>query len=256
MKNRLSAPRTALLAMLLPVAIASFQASASGWPVVDVVHIQTSLKTQFDALAQYAKQLQGMAKDAAHYKDVYNHYQQQLIKVKRMVSSLNFAGGQPLEKVDTYDGVEQRCHKKPSGLGLRNLLTGLAGANDDIVTQQRTICEAIQVAQNEKFNETVDFAMRVRKETQDDLAKLATQRDSGQTQGLVEGNTNAAITASAQFDAVYHDYTSRIQMYDAQISALEARQRTLAQLAMKGEDNPIGTLVKTGTLGAALKVGN
>lgn len=256
MKCRLRTPRTLLLAMLLPVSIASFQVSASGMPVVDVVHIQTSLKTQFDALAQYAKQLQGMAKDAQHYKQVYDHYQQQLIKVKRLVSELNFIGGQPLAPVDIYDGVEERCHKKPSGLGLRNLLSGLGAGDDNILTQQRMICEAIQIAQNMKFNETVDFATRVRKETQADLTKLATQRDSGQTQGLVEGNTNAAIIASNQFDAVYHDYTARIQMYDSQISALEDRQRSLAQQAMKGESNPIGTVVKTSVLGAALKVGN
>lgn len=226
-------------------------------PVTDAAHIFVNVKTQFDALAQYIKQLQSMATDAAHYRQVYQHYQQQLIKVRRMVSSLQFSGTPALSTVDVQDGVEQRCHKKPSGLSLRGLLNGLASnANGDILEEQQQICEAIQISENMKFNETVDFLARVRKETEQEMNGLAGRRDSGSTQGGVEANTNDAVTSGLRLDSIYRDYTAKIQMFDTQISALESRQRVLAQRAMKGETNPIGTLVKTGTLKAALSVGN
>ena len=244
-------------AVLVLALAASPAAKASGWPVVDLAHINTSLKTQFDALAQYAKQIQGMAKDAAHYKAVYDHYQQELIKVQRMVSQLSYSGTQPLTAVDPNAGVEQRCNKKPSGLSLKSLVNKLVpDPNANIIEEQKAVCEAMVMTENARFNETVDFLTRVRQETEKELAELAKRRDASNSKGTVDNNDNDQLGSGLRLTAIHQDYSAKMQMFETALGSLTERQRALARQAMQGDNKPIGALIKTGTLEAALKVDN
>lgn len=245
-------------AMALVLGFCSSPAGAQA-VVIDPAHITTSLTSQFQALAQYGKQLTGLAKDTAHYKAVYDHYQQQLIKLQRMVTTLSFSGSQPMEKVADDYLVDSVCQSTHGGLNLRSILSGFhPDPKGDIVAQQKLICELTQTTRNMKFNETIDFLTRVKTETQDAVKKIADRQDSGgKTESAVNTSTNDAANVGVQLQGVYQNYTSKLQMYDAQIASLVDMQRTLATGALRGVDRgPIGTLVKTATLQTALKAGH
>jgi hypothetical protein len=231
------------------------EARATGIPVVDISHIIATLQSQLNDLMQYGKQIQGMATDYAHYKAVMDHYRQQLIRLQRMASTLSFSGTEPLPKVDEDYMVEETCRGAHGGLNLRNALSSFRlNPKGDFVEQQRMICSLRQVARNQKFNETVDFLTRIKEETQAELNNMASRQDSGgETQGAMQTATADAEATNARLNAVYQNYSSKVQMYDSQIAALDDMQKTLAAMALKGENNPIGTMVKTATLEAALK---
>ncbi|MGY4514869.1 hypothetical protein [Lysobacter sp. HA18] len=245
-----------VLAVALGTGVASNDARATGIPVVDISAIITALQSQFNDIAQYAKELQGMATDAAHYQEVMSHYRQQLIKLQRMVSTLSFSGTQPLNKRDDDFMVDVVCDGSHGGLDLRRLLSVFQlDPNGDIVGQQRTICQLRQVARNQKFNETIDFLTRVKAETQAELNEMASRQDAGgETQGGVQTSVNDATATSVRLSAIYQNYSTKVQMYDNQIAALDDMQRTLTAAALKGGNDPIGTMVHTATLEAALKI--
>ncbi|GAB1596673.1 hypothetical protein [Lysobacter claricitrinus] len=245
-----------LVVVLATTASSPRYAQATGLPVVDISAIMTAIMSQMNDIAQYAKEVQGMATDVAHYQAVMDHYRQQLIRLQRMASSLSFSGTQPLQKVPDDYMVDTMCQSSHGGLDLRSLLSSFRlNPKGDLIQQQRTICELRQVARNQKFNETIDFLTRVKEETQTELSQMASRQDSGgETQAAVQTSTNDAMASSVRLSAIYQNYSSKVQMYDTQIASLDDMQKTLATAALKGENNPIGTLVKTATLETALKV--
>jgi hypothetical protein len=258
MKARNRSGKSAFLSIVLTAALlgGAPESKATGLPVVDISHIIATLQSQLNDLMQYAKQVQGMATDYAHYKAVMDHYRQQLIRLQRMASSLSFSGTQALDKVPDDYMVEETCHANAAGLNLKSLLSGFRlDPKGDFVAQQRAICTLRQVARNQKFNETIDFLTRIRDETQSELNTMATRQDGGgETQAAMQTATADAVATDARLNAVYENYSSKVQMYDSQIVALDDMQKTLASMALKGENNPIGTMVKTATLKAALSV--
>lgn len=245
------------VALLVTTAGIAPPTQATGVPVVDGAHISTSLSSQFSAVAQYGKQVAGMAKDAQHYMATYQHYQQELIKLQRMVSKLSFGTGRPLQKVDETYMVDETCGGGASGFSLTSVFKSLLpNPKGNILEQQRTICGMIQINRNMKFNETVDFLTKTRKSTTQELSDLASRLDTSKNKGNVDQNTNDQLAAANRLQAIYDNYQSQMQYYETQISSLEEFQRTLALGALKGSDKgPLGTLVKTATLQAALNVG-
>lgn len=258
MKARNRNGKSAFLSIVLAAALVGGtpESKATGVPVVDVSHIIATLQSQLNDLMQYAKEIQGMATDYAHYKAVMDHYRQQLIRLQRMASTLSFSGTQPLERVAEDYMVEETCRGAGGGVNLKSTLSRFRlNPKGDFVEQQRMICALRQVARNQKFNETIDFLTRIRDETQAELVQMASRQDSGgETQAAMQTATADAEAANARINAVYQNYSSKVQMYDSQIAALDDMQKTVAAMALRGENNPIGTMVKTATLKAALEV--
>lgn len=229
------------------------QMQASGWPVVDALLNKTQLKSQFESVMHYAKQIQGMAKDALHYKAVYDKYQQELIKLQRMVTGLSMLGERTPAKRDRQWNIE-RCGGRGFSLTstLRNVLTDSKG---DIYQQQQDICAWIQVTENDRYNLTIDMISKVRQQTEEAILKAAARRDMNDKNGTVSASDNDLLTLSTQLEAVHKNYEANLKAYESQLSALKSAQTTLAESALRGERGPLGTLVKTAALQGALKIG-
>lgn len=249
-KRRVAA--SSALAASLAIAVASSAVHASGWPVVDALLNKTQLKSQFDAVMQYAKQVQGMAKDAAHYKATYDKYQQELVKLQRMMTGLTMLGERAPAKRDRTWNIE-RCGGRGFSLTstLRSVLTDSKG---DIYKQQQEICAWIQVTENDRYNLTVDMISEVRRETESAIQQAAARRDTDNKNGTVSASDNDLLTLNTQLTAVHKNYEANLKAYESQITALKSAQATLADSALRGEPSALGTLVKTAALQGALKV--
>lgn len=245
--------RSVALVLTATLLVPVIPTQASGWPVVDALLNKTQFKAQIEAVMQYAKQIQGMAKDAAHYKATYDKYQQELIKLQRMVTGLSMLGERDPAKRDRLWNIE-RCGGRGFSLTstLRNVLTDSKG---DIYRQQKDICAWIQVTENDRYNLTIDMISEVRKETENAILKAAARRDTDNRNGTVSVSDNDLLTLNTQLTAVHKNYEANMKAYESQLSALKSAQVSLADNALRGERGPLGTLVKTTALQGALKIG-
>lgn len=236
------------------LAVTSGTAAAAAMLVNDPTLNFTQLLSQSEAVAQYAKQVAGMAKDAAHYKAVYQKYQQELIKLQRMVTGLKM-GGENAPTTREEDWNTGRCGG--AGFSVGSVLSKISLNKDgNIIAQQQDICRWIQVVENRKYNLTVEMISEVKSETTKALNQAASRLDGDKSNGGMDTSSNDLLSVGTQLEAVHKNYAANIQAYDAQISALKSAQVALAEQALRGERGPLGTLVKTGALQGALKVGN
>lgn len=222
-------------------------------PVVDGLLNKTQFKSQWEAVIQYGKQIQGMAKDAAHYKATYDKYQQELIKLQRMVTGLSMLGERTPAKRDRQWNIE-RCGGRGFSLTstLRNALTDPKG---DIYSQQQDICAWIQVTENDRYNLTIDMISQVKQETERAISQAAARRDTNNKNGTVNASDNDLLTLNTQLTAVHKNYEANLKAYESQLSTLKSVQTGLAEVALRGERGVLGTLVKTAALQGALKIG-
>lgn len=250
LRRRLGAKTLLLGALLIGQPLV---AQAYVMPVVDGILNKTQFKAQVEAVIQYAKQVQGMAKDAAHYKATYDKYQQELVKLQRMVTGLAMLGEREPAKRDRLWNIE-RCGGRGFSLTstLRNVLTDSKG---DIYKQQQDICAWMQVTENDRYNLTIDMISQVRKETERAILEAAARRDTNNKNGTVSASDNDLLTLNTQITAVHKNYEANLKAYESQLSALRSAQTTLAESALRGERGPLGTLVKTAALQGALKIG-
>lgn len=206
-------------------------------------------------------QLRGIAKDASEYQQqyqrwmqTYSHYQQQLIKAQALAKSYQLPASRPVEEVDVNHLVAERCGGNLSVVGA---LKALAPArHGDYIAQQRHICVQMQQVRNQKFNETVRFTRDVVPKIRADANKAQEVRQASGTIGANDTASQMAVQAMSQLSTDMAAWGARMDGYDQLLNTLQDSQRQLAQMALDGNKDPIGTLVKTGALQGALKVGN
>lgn len=206
-------------------------------------------------------QLQGMAKDGAEYATqaqrwyaTYAHYQQQLVTMTGIMKSFQLPAGKKLETVGPDHLVTQRCG---SGAGLRGMLQSIApNRDDDYIAQQRAICASMQRIQNTKYNETVMFLRDTVPRMEADVKRVQSMRASDNNQGTVDAAAEASAHLMTELATQMGAWNVRMQAYDGIVDSLQESQRQLAKMALQGERNEIGTLVRTGALKSALKIGN
>ena len=75
-------------------------------------------------------------------------------------------------------------------------------------------------------------------------------------QGVTQASQYDAANYSNAFDTRYRAWEVNIRTYDTYIEAMEYKQRALTHMGLKGEENPLGAVVKTAALKAALEVGD
>lgn len=244
------------LTLTLGLTLMAAGGNAVTMPVVEVGgNLIQSMLNQLNTAGQYAQDAAEYGEQAARWQQTLSHYQQQLIRMQSLMMSFGLPQGQQMTEVADDYMVSQRC----GGGGFS--LTSLArvfnlNPSGNLIEQQKTICANIQLTRNAKYNETVRFMQKTAPEMQTMLTELKAQRDASNNQGNVEASNNNAMQASNKLTVNFQTWSSRMQMYDAYIGSMEENQKLLATLALKGENNPIGTLVKTGALAGALQVGN
>lgn len=217
----------------------------------------TQINTSLTQLNTYMQQIQAYAEyglQANRWYQTYAHFQQQLVRMQGIIKSFGLPTGQTLRKVDADYLVADRCG---GGLSLGNVLYALAPKrSDDLIQQQRAICVQLQRLQNTRYNETVELLAETMPKMEAQVKLVSDMRKRDNTNGTVDGSAQAALQTMADMQKEMQEWDSRMDAYDGLAAALKESQRQLAQMALKGDRNPIGTVVKTAALRAALKVGN
>lgn len=223
-------------------------------------HAQAIVNDPVHQLQNILTQLYGTGKDTAEYStqaqrwyQTYEHYQQQLVKMRGIVKSFALPTGQTLKEVPPNYMVAERCG---AGLSLTGALAAISPRSDsDYIGQQRDICSAIQRVQNIKYNETVAFLRDTVPKMEQDVKRVEAERAKDDNSGTVSGATEESAALLTNLTTQMQSWGARMQAYDSFAAGMQESQRQLARMALGGEKSPIGSLVKTGVLKAALKVG-
>ncbi|SFK97302.1 hypothetical protein [Lysobacter sp. cf310] len=256
--NGRKSKKLALASVLLACSLAAGNGSAMG-PVVEVgPNLIQSILNQINTYSQRFADTAAYANDAKSWLDQLNHMKQQLINIQSMLSTVAMPNGTTWTKVNanTYL-VQESCDRGGGGFSVSGLLSmiGLDPAGD-WVAKQKEICVNIRRARNEKYNYTVDFVQTVAPQMQNMLKSVNSRRNSSNTQGNVAAVDSSSNEISNDLALKFQIWQGQMQTYDVYIATMEENQRTLAYKAMKGQQTILGSLVKTGALATALKVGN
>ena len=233
MEARLKCRRRSLVTAIF-AAIMAFSApvGASGVPVVDVAHL---IRTVLGHYMNYSQNGLQYAKEVAQWKQMYDHYQQQLIRGG--IYNAQTGAWTEFEKRDPDEGLEQSC-------GMSDALK-----QGTVAMRQFDVCQKIVRAQNAQYNEVIRVLETSRKRDQE-LQDIYRDRMSvGTDQGRLAANDNQlqAFEARVQMDLQYA--SQMLAAYDSYLANLKADQRRLAGQALWGE-GAVGDVVR----GAALKL--
>lgn len=228
----------AFVATLLPVA-----SRASGIPVVDFINWIQNYLQQYQAAAEYSE-------DARRWYDSYQHMQQQLIKLQGITTSMGPMTEQLARRREDY-GMVESCRGSKGGVTL-SALRQMAAIDhaSDIQRQQRQLCERIVLAENAKYNHTVDMLLRLRARAEE-FRQIEQRRASvGQSQGELAANDNDVARLSAGMQMELDHWEATLAGYESYIGLLRSDQQRLALLALNGRS---GGAWGTVTQGAVLK---
>lgn len=187
------------------------------------------LRAWYDDSVQYAKQ-------ARHWKQV----QAQIDDARAIFDPLRFSMGLPdgmtLTTVDPGYLVVEACGSKARNLGMEKVFPVLRlKTRNEIEEQQRQICVNIQMMQNRKFNESVRFLEGTLQQAEVALQQIFDARDrGGNTSGSVQSTHSDTSRFGSELDVMAQQWSTRMQAYDAYITAMQARQSVLARAAMRG----------------------
>lgn len=216
----------------------------------------TQFNTLLTQINTYLQQLQAHTEygmQAQRWYQTYQHYQQQLVRMHGLIKSFGLPANQELREVDPNYLVADRCG---GSFSLSGALYAIAPKRDgDYVAQQRSICAQIQRLQNIKYNETVRFLKLTVPAMEAQVKQVEEMRRTDNSNGTVDASTNAAVKTLADLESQMQSWSARMNSYDQYIGTLKETQRQIAQIALKGERNAVGTIVKTSALKAALEVG-
>ncbi|WP_313347092.1 hypothetical protein [Stenotrophomonas sp.] len=240
-----------LAAMMSVLTIVVPQTAAAGAPVIDITSIVGDIQKFFNDAMVYAK-------EAKRWEQV----KAQIDEARAIFDPLRFGMGLPegakIQKVAPDYLVKEVCGKKAVGLGMETVFSVLKF--DDryaLAGQQRQICVNIQMMENRKFNETVMFLEDTMEQAEDTLRQIFEARvDGGNTTGGVQATQSDTARLTNELNVLSQQWGTRMQGYDAYISAMYARQRVLARVAFRGDPSATAAsdVVQTLALKKALEI--
>ncbi len=214
----------------------------------------TQILNQVQLYLQQINSVTEYGEEAMRWKRTLQQYQQQLIDLKHSIMGFGMPNGLSMEKVADNYGVVQRCG---GGFNLASVVQGFVlNASGNLLEQRKKICASIQIANNRKYNETIDFVKITIPQLEQSLASTNARRDSSKDPGVMEASQYDALTYANTFDTRYKGWQIKMKTYDEYIHAMQIQQMQLTELGLKGEISPLGTLVKTAALKSALQFGN
>ncbi len=252
-KSRTSRKAPFLTSLALACAFMTGNAGA-GIPVTDVGnmpnHIITQIQSYLNQINTYASKIQ----DATHQGRDWQHMMQQLTDVGMIFDSFQLSFSQNFQKKSLTDGMSDRCGGGVTGM-ISDLMSSISLSGDeDIVQQQKIICQRIVLLENQKFNDQVDYLNAIMNQMQEDISQAKAQARSSNTNGKMDTNLVMTQLSKQQQDANFELAKERSDAFDEMISTLETQQKNLARIAMNGKSSVIGTIANTLILKAALKV--
>jgi hypothetical protein len=261
--NSVAPQRPALRRRLMPLATATLALCASfslmapapvqaQWIVNDPPALIQSVKADIATGLEYIETAGRWTQTASHYTATLNNWLQKLQNWSQIIANPIMPATPTLTTIPDDWNIAERC-----GGGSVFSITGImamAGISPggDIGAQQRTICSYIQALENRKYNETVKVVQQSLPLMQQTLGTLRNIRRLFDNEGALAETTANATASQLQIDANFKTWENQMRIYDQQIVALQSQQRALAQRALKGETNPIGSVIKAAALKTAL----
>lgn len=213
-------------------------------------HTLNQINTYTQSMQDYAE----YGEQGMRWRNTLSHYQQQLINLQHAINSFGMPTSLNMTKIPDDYGVAQRCG---GGFSLANIIQGFSlSSSGNLIEQRKKICASIQIAANKKYNETIEFTKKTLPELQTALSKNNKRRDSSKDEGVMQASQYDALNYANAFDTEYKGWQMRMQTYDAYIESMQEQQKQLTELGLKGEQSPLGALVKTASLKAALEIGD
>jgi len=253
--------RTGLLAAALVLGLAQASPSHAQMATTEAgPSLLAHIMNQINTLTQRFQDYYQYAEDALRWQQTWQHYYQQVARFMNKVQNPALTTKVPFEKVALTYGVEEICGTGTSGGGFS--LVGLARrviptGEGNIAQKQQEICAQIQMLENTKHNAMVEYVGKIAPSLERDLGEITKKRAENNEEGTIAAIQEATTRLEAQQNQSEADLENQLKGCDMMIASLTRMQKVVAQQALKGKANPIvGTLVKTATLQAALKVGN
>lgn len=258
--------KNALNALLVAGAVfvsGHMPAAQAQWVVTDPGNTLNTYLTQF-------QQLNEMKNTFDRWKDTYMHMQQQIASVQSTVGQVKsvFSPGSGFEKLQEIPedfGVEARCGSSTSGLaGIKNdIISKISNVTNDsyvnLVAEQRRLCRVIRTMENQKINASVvmiNERMPRLSETYERIVGSYGATSGAQTQGNQAQFSADIESAKVELDTALAHYDHVQRQYDAYISVYTSRQRSIAEVIMRGPgaNGKLGAVVRTTAVAGALGV--
>jgi len=251
MKAQISRRKGARLTASLLLALAP---AAFAWPVFDGPHTALTAANVSGQAAKWGKELKHMGKEIAHWTSQIERMQDQLFALQSMGLTGLLAPDERFVKRAPAAGVSETCARAESG-GLDRLWqVFVPNMEGRLAAQQQELCARIVIAENAKYNATVDLLLQLR-EREEELARISRQRFSiGKgKQGDLVANSNQMELFALNMQVDLQRWESTVQGYNNLIDALKKDQRSIARRAFDGNPSPLGTVIGAATLKAAIE---
>ncbi len=246
--------RLGLAAAVLALALGAALPARAQMATIEVGPTQlNSWLTQANTYMQRMQDYMEHGLQAQRWYQTYAHIQQTWVRMNGIIRNFGLPKGAPIQKVDADYLVAERCG---GGLSVANLLRAVApDSSRDLVGQQRTICVQLQMIENRKFNETIEFLQTTIPQMQKQVKAVEAMRATDNSNGTVYASTEAATKTLADIESEMQAWSAQMKSYDLYIAALTNTQKQLSRMALIGRKDAIGTVVKTTALKAALETG-
>lgn len=186
--------------------------------------------------------------------------EEQMKEMQSIFSALEFEMALPegmrMEPVADDYLVEKVCGR---GSGSSLLQQGFAALNigrtADVQKEQRNICVSIQMAQNRKYNDSLEFLEKTIQQAREaERQNLESRNSDNNTSGSVQATQSDSARLGNQLQVLAQEWSTRMQAYDAYIAAMQTRQNVIARAAFKGDSHAraVTDVVKTIALKEAL----
>ncbi len=245
-KSRSARKAPFLLGLALSCSLVTGSAGAQ-WVVTDPGNTLQAVMNQINT---YMAKIQ----DATQYVKEVNHMRQELTNLSMIFDSFQLKFAQDFQKKSLTDGMSDRCGGGIGGM-ISDLMSSISLSGDeDIVQQQKVICQRIVMLENQKYNDQVDYLNAIMNQMQADIDKAKSQARSSDTNGK-EGTNGIMLELTAiQKDKDDRLAMQRAQAFDEMISTLETQQKNLARIAMNGKSSIVGAIANTLILKGALEL--
>ncbi|EMR0462860.1 hypothetical protein [Stenotrophomonas maltophilia] len=230
--------------------------SAGGYPVIDFSNLAQALKDVAQGKAQLKADGLEYAAQVDRWRRTFQEYQNALVQIQGMINNFGLPPGATLERVPDDYMVADLC-RTSAGFSAGSLLKKFVlDTSGDLYAQQQQLCVNIQMMENRKRNETVDFIEKTIPSVNASLAKIMGWRGgaNGNLAGTLSAVNSDSLRTANDIAKLQQEWEARMRSYDAYQESMMANQRVLARVALKGKPGVISQLVKTAALERALHV--
>lgn len=243
---------TASLSLALAISTSVFPREAGAfWYATEM----TQIMNQIQLLTQKIQDAGEYVSTQKHRLDELQDMQRKLTDLNKMLNLLQMPVSFDLTERNELEGVSDRCPGTQPGFSFAGVLQRISQQSSaDTIARQLQLCQMIAITENRKHNELV----KMFKHASAKMTKIDRELDktlkSSSNPGVSTAGQNSAQVMLNQSLAEMEYFDSKIKAYDALIVSMKSDQSALAKRAMKGGNNPVGTVFKTAALAAALEI--